>query len=822
MFPISGLFLAERLPQMSNTQHVSPKRIRPACNVLVVICRKRKALAQGSKADEANGFQKAGQSEEGEMLKRGREFTEIASRCSLEVQVLEPFTKDELQQRLELLQPTIVYFSGELDSSRQEFGPLMLGDSELCKADDIISLFKGKMPNLVCLEMSDSYKLGESLSSKGVPNVIVWKASLTTTLSSLFRQAFFPALQSGGGEVWDAFHVAKASFQFYSSRITLESSKNGKQKGSLCHPIIIGKQPTVTYNHSIYKEASEEGIASLASGAIQIFEDTAEIRLLLSAGIGAEELVSLAAMRDGLNALLTAEVRGSRLMHRMSAPLPPAAASALVRGMVTMRCDVCSASFARISFVVSGSAEIGLKDELLEHCIRKELVSRGQFVQLVTSGDNESALRLGMRRTACIASGISTVETCIKIPTWAAQILRQLALQLSYCNLASLGIAGVDGVPVAAFQMSETHSVTSLKQREHSDIDFKCSSELIARTSLPVWFASPVGSRKRSLLDNTNMENWNGQLDVRPGKRMIPVTSNDPGRSRPYQEKKSMTKYRNFYKHRQHLLAPMKPVPHSNKDKLVPFGTIVGGPPVGLSRKTLMSNGGAVKGHHFNGSSSPSLAAGNDGNYPSAGVVPPQHALSVGYSTTKKHECYRQSLDECSEEEFLEDLMQFLVSRGNGRLIPQTGIDSFPNVVLNGKRLDLYNLYREVVTRGGFYVGNGINWKGQIFPKMRNHTMANRITGVGNTLKRHYETYLLEYELAHEDVGGECCVLCFSGAEGDWVNCGICRQWAHFGCDRRTGLGAFKEYAKTDGLEYICPRCSVRVLTGGKDSERPR
>jgi len=40
--------------------------------------------------------------------------------------------------------------------------------------------------------------------------------------------------------------------------------------------------------------------------------------------------------------------------------------------------------------------------------------------------------------------------------------------------------------------------------------------------------------------------------------------------------------------------------------------------------------------------------------------------------------------------------MQFLVSRGHGRLIPQTGIDSFPNVVLNGKRLDLYNLYREV------------------------------------------------------------------------------------------------------------------------------
>lgn len=34
------------------------------------------------------------------------------------------------------------------------------------------------------------------------------------------------------------------------------------------------------------------------------------------------------------------------------------------------------------------------------------------------------------------------------------------------------------------------------------------------------------------------------------------------------------------------------------------------------------------------------------------------------------------------------------------------------------------------------------------------------IQGVGNTLKRHYETYLLEYELAHDDVDGECCLLC--------------------------------------------------------------
>lgn len=35
-----------------------------------------------------------------------------------------------------------------------------------------------------------------------------------------------------------------------------------------------------------------------------------------------------------------------------------------------------------------------------------------------------------------------------------------------------------------------------------------------------------------------------------------------------------------------------------------------------------------------------------------------------------------------------------------------------------------------------------------------------------------------------------------SSAAGDWVNCGICGEWAHFGCDRRQGLGAFKVWGR--------------------------
>jgi len=40
--------------------------------------------------------------------------------------------------------------------------------------------------------------------------------------------------------------------------------------------------------------------------------------------------------------------------------------------------------------------------------------------------------------------------------------------------------------------------------------------------------------------------------------------------------------------------------------------------------------------------------------------------------------------------------MQFLILRGHNRLIPPGGLSEFPDAILNAKRLDLFNLYREV------------------------------------------------------------------------------------------------------------------------------
>jgi hypothetical protein len=62
------------------------------------------------------------------------------------------------------------------------------------------------------------------------------------------------------------------------------------------------------------------------------------------------------------------------------------------------------------------------------------------------------------------------------------------------------------------------------------------------------------------------------------------------------------------------------------------------------------------------------------------------------------------------------------------------------------KKCSTINVATFVVTRGGFHVGNGINWKGQVFGRMRNWTANNRQTGVGNSLKKHYANFLWEYE----------------------------------------------------------------------------
>ncbi|CAM6048469.1 unnamed protein product [Sphagnum compactum] len=721
-----------------------------------------------------------------------QEFEDLETTGFLEVHVLEDPSKEELGWQLEMLQPEFVYFRHRPMSGRkEELGEFVFKDGEALSAEIFSLSLHSKTPDLVYLDFSAG-TLGEALHILGVEYVISWKSGPTSSLATHFRRAILSALRSSATGPWDAFQIANASFQIHCAQLNAAREKSHE---NLAHaePILLGAPSSKTMDEQEVEHTET---------SVQVYDDMTDVRFLVCSEATYPNSSSFGAIVDGLSALMTIEVVKPNSISMCSAPPPPMAAAAFSRGIVTMRCDVCTASCARISLLVSGPAQTCFDNQQLGRSVKNSLLDMCQKLRFPTVENESQAVNEEKRRSVSVACGASVIEIQIRAPTWVGQVLRQLSADLSYGSLVSLGIAGVEGAPVAAFEKKDALHLTTLKrmQEEVSGPIRRPYDGFPTPLPIPSWLEPPPARRKGigllssdgpndSMSDEDHDRNFNRLPSSKTEEVMTTQTATE--------------------------VAKLKPMRHTTRRKLMPFaGAIMAAAQAGWSMKLDRPTGGERnKGRQR-------LDAGRP--RPNPRVPGPimndqapaaaEHApfpLPVTPLHIKPHGCSRPHIDVCSEVEFLKDVMHFLVSRGHGRLIPPTGSDNFPEVVLNGKRLDLFNLYREVVSRGGFHLGNGINWKGQVFPKMRNHTSVNKMTGVGNTLKKHYEVYLLEYELAHDDVDGECCILCHSGAEGDWVKCGICGEWAHFGCDTRGGLGTFKDYAKTDGLEYICPHCSA-------------
>ncbi|KAL2243157.1 AT-rich interactive domain-containing protein 4 [Sesamum indicum] len=751
--------------------------LKNTCNLLAVLC----TGAAGNK-------QKQDVLEE----KRKFPFPEIVSSGRLEVQSLKNPTTDEFRKVLDSWQPNLVYLQGE-QLPNDEVGSVVWGGLELSSPEAVSGLFSSTMPTTVYLEVPNGERLAESLHSKGVRYVIYWKNSLSCYAASHFRHALFSAVQSSSCHTWDAFQLANASFRLHCLRNNVVLP-DGKKVNDESGPNLLGESPKINIDIPEMEDPGDDEESSSGSlPAIKIYDDDVNMRFLVCGETSSLDACLLSSLEDGLNALLNIEMRGSKLHNRVSALPPPLQAGTFSRGVVTMRCDLSTSSSAHISLLVSGSAQTCFDDQLLENHIKSEIIDKSHLIHAHSNSDENKLPASEPRRSVSVACGAAVFEVSMKVPTWASQVLRQLAPDVSYRTFAALGIASIQGLAVAAFEKEDAERLLFFCAKQGKNGAFNN----LKFSSAPSWLKAPPPSRKRpAICRETSSGFLNGV--VGGNQTFIKKEDNENNETRlPNGISVPVITARQKVK-----IAALRPIPHVRHQKMLPFS--------GISEADL-----------HDGSQAKANLPVPPAKHGNAGAAPVTHrksttssyqakqVISLNPLPLKKHGCGRSPLHVCSEEEFLKDVMQFLILRGHNRLIPQGGLAEFPDAILNAKRLDLFNLYREVVTRGGFHVGNGINWKGQVFSKMRNHTVTNRMTGVGNTLKRHYETYLLEYELAHDDVDGECCLLCHSSAPGDWVNCGLCGEWAHFGCDRRPGLGAFKDYAKTDGLEYICPQCSV-------------
>ncbi|KAG7013957.1 AT-rich interactive domain-containing protein 4 [Cucurbita argyrosperma subsp. argyrosperma] len=720
-------------------------------------------------------------------------FPQLNSSGRLEVQVLPNPSKDEFCRIIESYRPSIVYLQGER-LENDEVGSLVWEGVDLFTVEAISGLFSSPLPTTVYLEIANGDEVADALHSKGIPYVIYWRSTFSCYAACHFRNAFLSVLQSSSAHTWDAFQLAHASFRMYclGNSLVLPNSSHNDVSEDL-GPHLLGERLRINIE-PLEKEAADDEESSSEVPSVSILDHDLEMRFLICGEPRSLDAYVLGALEDGLNALLDIEIRGSKLHGKFSAPPPPLQAGMHSNGVVTMRCDISTCSFAHISLLVSGSAQACFDDQLFENYIKNEIIDRSEPVQTLIDGDGSKHSR-EPRKSASVACGATVFEVSMKVPSWASQILRQLAPDVSYRSLVVLGIAGIQGLSVASFEKDDAERLLFFGSRKQRDLFLNNLTD----STPPSWLKPPAPRKRLRNVKDISLGSHDAiqHLKVSSGNR-IDGENMEIGSRNGFSTPMFPLPRRRGMK-----IAAMRPIPHVNRHKMISFRGIAetGGHNGGLFKASVSSSNSAK--HVTVGSAS----VLQQKMFPSASQY--KQIIPMNPLPLKKHGCGRSPIQACFEEEFLKDLLQFLALRGHNRLIPPGGLAEFPDAILNGKRLDLYNLYKEVVSRGGFRVGNGINWKGQIFSKMRNYTMTNRMTGVGNTLKRHYETYLLEYELAHEDVDGECCLLCHSSAAGDWVNCGICGEWAHFGCDRRQGLGAFKDYAKTDGLEYICPHCSV-------------
>ncbi|OIW04542.1 hypothetical protein TanjilG_13924 [Lupinus angustifolius] len=722
-------------------------------------------------------------------------FPELVSVGRLEVQTLSNPEKEQFCKILESYQPNIVYLQGE-QLANGEVGSLVWQGVELSTPEAITELFGPTLPTAVYLEIPNGKSFAEALHFKGIPYVIYWRNIFSCYAACHFRQAFLSVVQSSSTHTWDAFHLALASFELYCSQNNQVLPGDSHDTNCEMGPHLLGNHLQINVDPPEMGEEDDDENSSGSLADITIHDDEVNLRFLICGAPSTVDESLLRSLEDGLRALLTIEIRGCKLHGKFSAPPPPLQAAAFSRGVVTMRCDISTCSSAHISLLVSGSAQTLFSDQLLESHIKNEIIEKSQLVHAHLNKEGNEQNISEPRRSASIACGATVFEISMKLPQWALQILRQLAPDVSYRSLVVLGIASIQGLPVASFEKDDAERLLFFYQSCEKD----SYTNNIVFSNPPCWLKPPPPTRKRCEPSQGDIPGPDDGFFAGEGA-VRKVDEEEKDRKMVNGTSTPLTPARQRLK-----VSAMRPIPHVHRHRLTSFygpfetngfdGAQVEAnlPLVAPTKRTSIGSTSATQRKSF------------------AASAQSKQVISLNPLPLKKHGCGRGPVQTCSEEEFLKDVMEFLILRGHSRLIPQGGLTEFPDAILNGKRLDLYNLYKEVVTRGGFHVGNGINWKGQIFSKMRNYTSTNRMTGVGNTLKRHYETYLLEYELAHDDVDGECCLLCHSSAAGDWVNCGICGEWAHFGCDRRQGLGAFKDYAKTDGLDYICPHCSVTNL----------
>ncbi|GIL72466.1 hypothetical protein Vretimale_4182 [Volvox reticuliferus] len=694
---------------------------------------------------------------------------------------------------------------------------------------------------VVYVDAAVSPHFGPSLHLRGIPHVVVWPADtpIPAAVASYFTAAFLAFLINSGASPPEAFATASHGAQAHCCCSSNSSNHNGgNNSGS--PSIVAATRGTGVGNNSpplpAFVSAERPGLPDSSSiptfsipgqqldplrlpsypgwSDVRLLAPRAELRLLLVGPSALIDSTRLSFLGEALRALLVMEVRGLKLVSRTPlAKLP----RTLPGGCQAVRCQYMTCSGAKGSVVLGAPPSVLEQDGLVQHALRMTLVTDSVSLQFRLPPPGLSLP--APRSSKAVAGGLPVVDTVAVTSVWAVEVLRSLCREHRYRSLAALGVAAAGNLADGAYTAADIRRFEVLvpggwaaAAPSRPPIAMTASGPAPGALSgataeaLPSPAAPPpqgggepldlttAAASGGAYFGNDALMGYalNGHLQLLGGTAAAGATTGDGTATAAAAASPD---------------SPDGGASAAGREELMGLGPAASDA-AGLALDDLTDGNGFVSATDL-GVRGPGRPAG-----PLSDKRPNLTGDLPGYT------CRRPPLSSCTEAQFYDDLVEFLT------LLRGKPIDRarFPEAVLNGVSLDLFSLYREVVTRGGFRVGNGINWKGQVFPRMRNWTETNKQTGVGNALKRHYQNYLWEYEVAHpEDVTLDRCVLCNGGdtVSSDWVCCDACENWAHFSCDKRPGIGTFKDFAQGQGRVYVCPSCS-REQEAGEAVKRQR
>ena len=223
------------------------------------------------------------------------------------------------------------------------------------------------------------------------------------------------------------------------------------------------------------------------------------------------------------------------------------------------------------------------------------------------------------------------------------QVLRQLAPDVSYRSLVALGIASIQGLPVASFEKDDAERLLFFCSRHGKDT---CRDNLIF-SSPPSWLRPPAPSRKRS----------------EPSQGTTPASHD--GMSNKIDEDDRDTRLRNgvsmpLLPARQRLkVAAMRPIPHVRRHKMTPFSGMSeadghdGGqvkvtlPVVTPVKQSIVGSAPTTQRRSYSSSSQA------------------KQIISLNPLPLKKHGCGRSPMQSCSEVSCL--IMFYMTSYGFDR-----------------------------------------------------------------------------------------------------------------------------------------------------------